>query len=203
MVPCTPLQQRDLIVEECNSSMSPYHYEIITLPNNVQKLYGCGKRFWDCYWVFLNNLIVRHRDHRIMGMSITGHPIVNRNFQYTYCHLKKNHIARKNPAFAQNIVVFATPDVCQILTIDPKCRNIINTLDVIVQPTPVEDLINVVNGTHICFLLCICTWSKNTKFYNRIAFIQYFCGHMYFAHFRYSKNYVQLMVNTISLRRSV
>ena len=71
-----------------------------------------------------------------MGMSITGQPIVNRDLQCTYYHLKKNHIARKNPAFAQNPVVFATPDVCQLLTVDPRCRNIINTLDVIVQPTP-------------------------------------------------------------------
>ena len=72
-----------------------------------------------------------------MRMSLTGQPIVNRDFQYTYCHLKKNHIARKNPAFTQNPVVFATPDICQLLTVDPRCRNIINTLDVIVQPTPV------------------------------------------------------------------
>ena len=65
-----------------------------------------------------------------MGMSITGQPLVNRDFQYTYYHLKKNHIARKNSAFAQNPVVFATPDACQLLTVDPRCRNIINTLDV-------------------------------------------------------------------------
>ena len=73
---------------------------------------------------------------RIMGMSITGQPIVNRDFQYTYYYLKKNYIARKNSAFAQNPAVLATPDFCQLLTVDPRRRSIINTLDVIVQPTP-------------------------------------------------------------------
>ena len=66
------------------------------------------------------------------GISITGQPIVNRNFQYTYYYLKKNHIAKKNPAFPQNPGVFATPEVCRLLTVDPRCRNIINKLDVIV-----------------------------------------------------------------------
>ena len=117
--------------------MSPSHYEIITLLNNVQKYYGCGRRFADCYRIFPNNLIVRYRDRRIVGMSITGQPIVNRDFQYTYYHLKKNHIARKNPVSPQNPVVFATPDVSQLLTVDPRCRIIIKTLDVIVQTTPV------------------------------------------------------------------
>ena len=95
MVPCTPLQHPNQIVEEWNSSMSPYHYEIIALPTNVQKCYGCGQRFADCYQIFPNTLIVRHRDRRIMGMSNTGQPIVNKGFEYIYYHLKKNHIARK------------------------------------------------------------------------------------------------------------
>ena len=187
MVPCTALQHPNQIVKEWNSSMSPYHYGIITLPNNVQKCYGCGQRFADCYRIFPNNLIVRHRYGRIMGMSITGQPIVNRDFQYTYYHLKKNHIARKNPVFAQNPVVFATPDVCQLLTVDPRCRNIINTLDVIVQPTPVQDLINILNGTHICFLLYI--YSKNKvkilSFTTELHLVKTFYSH---AHFRYIKN---------------
>ena len=137
IVPCTQLQHLNQIAEEWNSSILPYHYEIITLPNNVQKCYGYGQRFADCYRVFRKNLIVRHRHRRIMWMSITGQPIVNRDFQYTYYHLKRNHIARKNYAFAQNPVVFATPDVCQLLTVDPRYRNTIITLDVIFQPTPV------------------------------------------------------------------
>ena len=107
-----------------NSSMLPYHYEIITLPNNVQKCYACGQRFADCYRIFANNLIFRHRNHRIMGMSITGQPIVNRDFQYTYYHL----------IYLLSIYLLS---VCQLLTVDPRCRNIINSLDVIVQPTPV------------------------------------------------------------------
>ena len=117
MVPCTALQHPNQIVKEWNSSMSPYHYGIITLPNNVQKCYGCGQRFADCYRIFPSNLIIRHRDRRIMGMSITGQHIVNRDFQYTYYHLKRNDIANQN---------------------------------VIVQPTPAQDLINILNRIHIC-----------------------------------------------------
>lgn len=137
MVPCTPLQHPDQIVEEWNSSKSPNHYETITLPKNVQKCYGCGQRFADCYRVFPNNLLSGIEIAVIMGMSIIDQPIVNRDFQCTYYHLKKNGIASKNPTFAQNPVVFATFDVCQLLTVDPRCRNIINTLEVIVQRTPV------------------------------------------------------------------
>ena len=43
-----------------------------------------------------------------MRISITGRPIVNRDFQYTYHHLKRDHIAGKNTAFTQNPVMFAT-----------------------------------------------------------------------------------------------
>ena len=80
IVLCTPLQHPNQIDEEWNSSMS-YHYRIIVLKNNVQKCYGCGQGFSDCYRVFPDNLIVRHRDRRLKGMSSTSQPIVNRDFQ--------------------------------------------------------------------------------------------------------------------------
>ena len=65
-------------------------------------------------------------------MSITGQTIVNRDFQYTYYHLKQDHIAQKNPAFAQNSVMIATIDMCQLFTADPVARNMLNTLKVFV-----------------------------------------------------------------------
>lgn len=111
--------------------------------------------FADCYRVFPNNLIVRHRDLRIMRMSVAGQPIVNRDFQYAYFHLQIDHVARKYPAFAQRPVLFATPDVCQHFTVDPLYRNMFNALDVLVQPTPVQNLINIMNWKHICLLIWI------------------------------------------------
>ena len=64
--------------------------------------------FADCYRVFPNNLIVRHRDVRIMRMSVAGQPIVNKDFQYAYFHLQIDHVARKYPAFAQRRFVCYT-----------------------------------------------------------------------------------------------
>ena len=89
IVPCTQLQHLNQIAEEWNSSILPYHYEIITLPNNVQKCYGYGQRFADCYRVFPNNLLSGIEIAVIMGMSIIGQSIINRDFQCTYYHLKK------------------------------------------------------------------------------------------------------------------
>ena len=44
--------------------------------------------------------------------------IVNRNFQYTCYHFKRDHIAGKNLLFTQNPVMFAKTDVCQLFTAD-------------------------------------------------------------------------------------
>ena len=58
-------------------------------------------------------------------MNITAQPILNRDFQYSSHHLKRDYIARKSPAFAQNLVGFATSEVCQLCTVDPACRNML------------------------------------------------------------------------------
>lgn len=158
MVPCTQLQHPNQIVKNrirvCHRTITRLlRYQVMcknamAVENGLQVAIGSFSTTW---------LSGREIAERIMGMSITGQPIVNRDFPYIYRHLKRNHIARKNTAFAQNPVVFTTPDVYQLLTVDPRCRNIINALDIIVQPTPVWDLINNLNETHICFLLCIYT----------------------------------------------
>ena len=58
-------------------------------------------------------------------MNITGQPILKRDFQYSSHHLKRDYIARKSPAFAQNLVGFATSEVCQLCTVDPVYRNMV------------------------------------------------------------------------------
>ena len=62
-----------------------------------------------CYQVFLNNLIIRRRHGRIMGINNTAQPIVNRDFLYVYYHLERYHVPRKTSVFAQHPVVFVTP----------------------------------------------------------------------------------------------
>ena len=61
-----------------------------------------------------------------MEMSIIDQPIVNRDFQYTYFHLKRDRIARKNFTFALNPVIFAKTDACQLFTEDPVSRSMLN-----------------------------------------------------------------------------
>ena len=87
------------------------------LAKNLQKCHGCGQRSADCYRVFFNNLIVRHGDRRIMGMSIT---VENRDFQYSYYHLKRDHIVWKT-AFVQNAVI---TDECHFFTAFTREREI-------------------------------------------------------------------------------
>ena len=119
-----------------NASMSPHPYILIPLPPNVQKCYGCGQRFADCYRQFPRNFVVRHRDRRIIGMDGNGQPVLNKNFQFTYYHLKRDHIVRKNPLFMNNPVVFVPPDVYQILSDDPVCESFRASLDVILEIAP-------------------------------------------------------------------
>ena len=126
MVSQTSPKDPDQFALEWNSIMLSCHYEIINLPKNVQRYYGCGQRFVDSYRVFFNNLIVRHKNSRIMEMSIIDQPIVNRDFQYTYFHLKRDRIARKNFTFAINPVIFAKTDACQLFTEDPVSRSMLN-----------------------------------------------------------------------------
>ena len=119
------------------------------LSKNVRKYYRCAKRFADCYWVFFNNLIARHRDHRKMRISITGRPIVNRDFQYTYHHLKRDHIAGKKYC-VHTKSCHVCYNICQLFIADHVPKNILKPVDVLVQPTPLLDFVKIMNGTHIC-----------------------------------------------------
>ena len=84
-----------------------------------------------------------------MRISITGQPIINRDFQYTYYHLKRDHIAG-NKYCVHTKSCHVRYNICQFFTADHVSRNILSPVDVLVQPTPLLDFIKIMNGTHIC-----------------------------------------------------
>ena len=59
-------QQTTQSNEQWHSGMSPFPYEILLLPNNVRKCYGCGNDFAEKYRKPPFNLIVKHVDRRII-----------------------------------------------------------------------------------------------------------------------------------------
>jgi hypothetical protein len=97
-----------------HSGMSPGRYELVPLPGNVVKCYGCGQTFAEKYRSSPYNIIVRHVDRRIRGRDASGNIVYNQDFTNTYYHLSKDHILKKNPAF--DGYVFATQDILNSLT---------------------------------------------------------------------------------------
>jgi len=89
-----------------STSSSPYSYEIVFLPSNVIKCYGCSQKFADKYRVPPYNIVVKHKDRRIRGFSPNGNMLFTNDFQNTYYHLSVDHITRKNHTF-NNIVTIA------------------------------------------------------------------------------------------------
>ena len=49
-----------------HSGLSPYHYELIILPTNVRRCYGCNCEFVDKYRQEPYNIVVKHVDRRIV-----------------------------------------------------------------------------------------------------------------------------------------
>ena len=83
-----------------HSGMLPNPYEIVLLPSNVRKCYGCGHDFVDKYRQHPYNIVVKHKDIRIMWKdSLTGVFIYSTDFNNTYYHPHPEHIKRKNPLF--------------------------------------------------------------------------------------------------------
>ena len=84
-----------------HSGMSPHDYELIPLPTNVRKCYGCGNEFVDKYRSHPYDIIVKHVDRRVMRKDhLTGVLIYSTDFSNTYYHPSSEHIRRKNPLFA-------------------------------------------------------------------------------------------------------
>ena len=56
-----------------HSGMSPNPYEIVLLQSNFRECYGCRHDFVDKYRQHPYNIVVKHRDRRIMRKdSLTG-----------------------------------------------------------------------------------------------------------------------------------
>ena len=107
-----------------NSSMSPYRYELVLLPNSVTKCYGCYQEFTQGYRMPPNNLVVRHMDRRITGRDQSGQLLFSPDFKATYYHPVKEHIMLKNPVFDGRVVV--TPVLSQMLS--PDHLHIVNNI---------------------------------------------------------------------------
>ena len=93
-------QQTTQSNEQWHSGMSPFPYEVVLLPNNVRKCYGCGNDFAEKYRKPPFNLIVEHIDRRIIKKcEKTGQLVFSNDYNNTYYHLVGLHILRKNHAF--------------------------------------------------------------------------------------------------------
>ena len=88
-----------------SSSSSPYQYELIFLPANVSKCYGCSQSFAEKYRHPPYNIVVKHKDQRIRGVDTNGNIRYSSDFQNTYYHLNHEHILKKNPSFDRKIFI--------------------------------------------------------------------------------------------------
>ena len=53
-----------------HSGLSPYTYEIVRLPSNVQKCYGCSTAFCEKYRNAPNNSVIKHIERRVIGKNL-------------------------------------------------------------------------------------------------------------------------------------
>ena len=88
-----------------STASSPFPYEIVFLPTNVVKCYGCSQKFADKYRIPPQNIVVKHKDRRIRGYNPDGSIMFAPDFQNTYYHLNTTHILRKNPEFKYNVMI--------------------------------------------------------------------------------------------------
>ena len=92
-------QQTTQSNEQWHSGMSHFPYEVVLLPNNVQKCCGCGNDFAEKYRKPPFNLIVKHIDRRIIKKCEKTGQVFSNDGNNTYYHLVGLHILRKNHAF--------------------------------------------------------------------------------------------------------
>ena len=88
-----------------SSSSSRYQYELIFLPANLSKCYGCSQSFAEKYRHPPYNIVAKHKDRRIRGVGTNGNIRYSSNFQNTYYHLNNEHILKKNPSFDRKIFI--------------------------------------------------------------------------------------------------
>ena len=79
--------------EGWHSGYSPHRYELVTLPGNVRKCYGCGAEFTERHRNSPNNIVVKHVDRRLVRRDEhTGHFLYSADYSNTYYHLDFGHI---------------------------------------------------------------------------------------------------------------
>ena len=88
-----------------SSSSSPYQYELIFLPANVSKCYGCSQSFAKKYRHPPYNMVMKHKDRRIRGVDTNGNIRHSSDFRNTYYHLNHEYILKKNPSFDGKIFI--------------------------------------------------------------------------------------------------
>ena len=92
--------------ESWHSGYSPHRYELVTLPGNVKKCYGCGAEFTDRQRSPPHNIVVKHVDRRLVRRDErTGNFLFSADYSNTYYHLDFSHIQRKNPFFTGQVFI--------------------------------------------------------------------------------------------------
>ena len=88
-----------------HSGLSPNPYEIVLLPSNVQKCYGCGAAFAEKSRSAPYNLCIKHVDKRLIGKNADGRLVYSTDFTNTYYHPSISHIKRKNSLFTGQVYI--------------------------------------------------------------------------------------------------
>ena len=88
-----------------STATSPFPYEVVFLPTNVVKCYGCPQTFAHKYRIPPYNIVVKDKDQRIRGYNPDGCIMFAPDFQNTYYHLNTTHILRKNPEFNNKVSI--------------------------------------------------------------------------------------------------
>ena len=103
-----------------HSGLSPYTYEIVRLPSNVQKCYGSSTAFCEKYRKAPNNLVIKHIDRRVIDKNSAGNLIYGSDFTNAYYHPNISHIKRKNPVFT-GLVYISTLRTTLWMPVTVKC----------------------------------------------------------------------------------
>ena len=72
-----------------SSSSSSYQYELVFLPANVSKCYGCSQSFAKKYRHPSYNMAMKHKDRRIWGVDTNGNIRYSSDFRNAYYHLRE------------------------------------------------------------------------------------------------------------------
>lgn len=108
-----------------NSCWSPYRYEIVILPQNAKKCYGCNYEFSEKYRRSPHNLVIKHMDRRIRGKGPTGTILYSSDFTNTYYHPNLAHIQRKNAMFYERHPVYISSNL--YYSLDPIQHQILRS----------------------------------------------------------------------------